>query len=167
MRRIGIVALALALSGPAIAGQPEPVNLAPLTHSKAELVVVAPDGSQKAYSPSEIELFPTFRIETKTPWREVPAQFDGILLRDLLEANGLAELPAIRVLAENDYAVTIEREVWESVDILVATRVNDKPHSRRARGPIQFIIDRDAFEASEYAGDSHLVWMAARIEPVE
>ena len=165
MRILGIM-LACALAGPAIAGQPQPVNLGPINHAKAELVVVSPDGAQVSYSPSDIETFPTFRVETTTPWRNEPAQFDGVLLRDLLAANGMAEMPAIRVTAENDFAVTIEREVWEDVDILVATRVNNLPHSRRTRGPIQFVIDQQAFEASTLTAERHLVWMAARIEPV-
>ena len=164
MRIFGIL-LSFVLAGPIFAGQTTPVDLGPIKHAKAELVVVSPDGVQASYSPSDIETFPTFRIETTTPWRNEPAQFDGVLLRDLLDANGMGDLPAIRVTAENDFAVTIEREVWEDVDSLGATRVDDRPHSRRARGPIQFVIDREAFEASELAGERHLVWMAARIEP--
>lgn len=165
MRFLGIM-LACALAVPALAGSPQPVNLGPINHARAELVVVSPDGAQVSYTPSEIESFPTFRLQTTTPWRNEPAQFDGVMLRDLLAASGMAELPAVRVTAENDFAVTIEREVWEDVDIMVATRVNDRPHSRRSRGPIQFVIDHEAFETSDIAGERHLVWMAARIEPL-
>ena len=164
MRVLGIL-LACVLAGPVFAGQATPVNLGPINHAKAKLVVVTPDGLQVSYTPSEIETFPTFRIETTTPWRREPAQFDGVMLRDLLAANGMAEMPAILVTAENDFTVTIEREIWEDVDILVATRVNDRAHSRRTRGPIQFVIDHQQFEASDLARERHLVWMAARIEP--
>ena len=51
-----------------------------------------------------------------------------------------------------------------SVNILVATRVNGAAHTRRERGPIQFIIDMDEYNASELTSSSNLVWMAARIE---
>ena len=86
-------------------------------------------------------------------------------MSELLEASGLSSVDAIAVTAENDYRTVIEREIWESVDILVATRVDGRPHSRRVRGPIQFVIDMDAFNASAVTSESNLVWMAARIEP--
>ena len=76
-------------------------------------------------------------------------------------------MAAIRVVAENDYAVTIPRAVWEASPLLVATRVDGAAHSRRARGPIQFVFDMAAYEASEVITESHWVWSAARIEAAD
>ncbi|MEM1386209.1 MAG: molybdopterin-dependent oxidoreductase [Pseudomonadota bacterium] len=146
---------------------PKAVTLDPMQHHSAEILVVNPDGNAVTYTPAELETFPNYRLSTTTPWRDETAQFDGVLLRDVLEANGLADATAILVTAENDFSATIPREVWETHDVLVATRVDDKPHSRRARGPIQIVIDMAAYEASEVAREEHLVWMAARIEAVK
>lgn len=148
----------------AMAGPLLPIKLEPMDHADAALVVVDPDGRESRYAPADLEQLPTFSLVTTTPWRDEAAEFQGVLLRDLLAANGLSEALSVVVVAENDYRTVIEREIWESVDILVATRVDGKPHSRRARGPIQFVIDRDAFEASSLTSESNLVWMAARIE---
>lgn len=73
-------------------------------------------------------------------------------------------MEAILVTAENDFTSVIPREVRLQHDVMLATRVDGQPHSRRARGPIQFVIDMDACENSTVAREGHLVWMAARIE---
>lgn len=153
--------------GASQAETPQPVELKPMKHRQAELVVVGADGQEMAYDPAGLETLPTYRMVTATPWREEPAAFDGVLLTDLLEQHGLSDAPAIVVTAENDYQVTIAREAWNDVQILVATRVNDRPHSRRARGPIQFVIGQENFQESEIANDNLLVWMAARIEAAQ
>lgn len=142
----------------------EPITLDPIAHADAELLVIGRDGTELRYSPDALETLDTYRVSTTTPWREEPAVFDGVLLRDVLEASGLDAVNEIRVIAENDFATTIPRVVWETVPILVATRVDGKAHSRRARGPIQFIIPMEDYMSSAVATEAHLVWMAARIE---
>ena len=143
------------------------VTLDPIRHQDASLTLVAPDGTETVLDPAALEALGAWRLTTKTPWREVPATFEGPLLSEVLAAAGLENVPAIAVVAENDYAVTIRREVWDSVPILVATRVDGKAHSRRARGPIQFVMDMAAYEASGIAAERDWVWMAARISPAD
>ena len=163
--RILAITLALTmLSQPGAAGPLSRVDVDPIEHLDATLVVVGPDGTNHVYTPAELEAFDTYRLSTRTPWREEPAEFIGVLLTDILAASGLDGMDSIEVTAENDYRTVIERKTWESVEILVATRVDGRAHSRRARGPIQFVIDMDAFNASEHASESNLVWMAARIQ---
>ena len=158
-------AAALALSSHTLfAGALVEVDLDPISHIDAELVIVGMDGAETTYSPADLEAFQTYSLTTTTPWRDEPAVFEGVLLRDVLDAGGLSEIDSIAVTAENDYRTVIQRALWETVDILVATRVDGRPHSRRARGPIQFVIDHDEFNASGLTSESNLVWMAARIE---
>ena len=163
--RLFPAAVALALSTtPFFAGPLIEVELEPIKHVEATLIVVGADGTETTYTPAMLENFATYSITTTTPWREVPAEFEGVLLSDILAAHGLDRSASITVTAENDYATTMDRELWENVEILVATRVDKRPHSRRARGPIQFVIDNDTFASSELTSESNLVWMAARIE---
>ncbi|WP_227269632.1 hypothetical protein [Roseobacter weihaiensis] len=135
-----------------------------MQHVPAKVTVVRPDGSEMHYSSAQLEDLPTYSLKTTTPWRQEPAMFEGILLKDLLEANGLGDVEAIKVTAENDYQVMIPRSIWQETDVLVATRVDGKPHSRRARGPIQFVIDMEGYKALEVASEDHLVWMVSKIE---
>lgn len=161
----GMLALAAAL--PAGASGLEPASLEAIEFTEAELVVIGPDGESR-YRPAELELLPTYRLETVTPWRERPAVFEGVLLSDLLAANGLAEVEAIRVTAENDYAVEIARPIWTDRPLLIATRVDGRAHSRRARGPLQFVFPMSDDPAlGDQSFEANWVWMAARIEPTD
>lgn len=166
MKAILILTLLLSWGAvPAIAETMRPITLASIQHMDAALVVMHQDGTESRYTPADLEKFPTYRLTTTTPWRTEPADFDGILLSDLLEANGLTDAAAITVEAENEYGVRIPQPVLDALDILVATRVNGEPISRRDRGPIQFVVDSEEYESSPLAREDYLVWMAARIEP--
>jgi hypothetical protein len=145
----------------------EKVSLAPIVYADAELTVVSPQGEQRVYGPADLERFTTYRVVTTTPWRSEPATFEGVLLADVLAASDLSDVESILVTAENDFSTSLSRELIADVDILVATRVNGAAISRRARGPIQFVIDAQAFRSSRLTAESNLVWMAARIEAGE
>ena len=160
-----ILLFTIILGMPVAAQSPEPVDLVPMDLLDAELVVIRSDGTEQRYSPRTLETFATYRLRTTTPWREDPADFEGVLLSDVLKDNGLNSMSAIRVTAENDFGATLQRDLWQSVPILVATRVDGRPLSRRERGPIQFVVGADAYAASDLVTEAHLVWMAARIEP--
>ena len=161
MRILAIAALTV--FGQAALAAPKPVQLPAITHSPASLTVVEEDGDTVTYDPAGLEQLRTYRLTTRPPWRTEPADFDGVLLADLLAAHGLDDADHIVVTAENDFQVRIPREAWEGLTILVATRVDDKPHSRRERGPIQFVVDEAEIGSPLYS-ENYLVWMAARIE---
>lgn len=150
----------------AMAAPPQPVDLEPMAERDARLIVVDLDGVEHIYTPDSLEAMGAYRLITTTPWRPDAAVFEGTMLQVLLEAHGLERSAAIRVTAENEFQSTLEREVWEDVPILLATRVDGKAHTRRARGPIQFVIPDSEYHASDVTKEGHLVWMAARIEPV-
>jgi len=145
------------------AGDPMPVTLAPVEHEAAEVVIETPDGDRTTYTPALLEGFPTYSLTTTTPWRSEPARFEGPLLIDILKAHGLDQLPAIMITAENDFMVEMGSEVWTAAPILVATRVNGKPLTRRERGPVLFVIDAADYEREPAIGERHLVWMVSRI----
>jgi len=165
MRKLLAVIAAFITATNALAETLQPVEPTPTNHIAAELVIAGADGQETRYSPATLEELTTYRLRTTTPWRTAPADFEGILLVDLLRANGLETVDEIRVTAENEYETVIPRAVWETMPVLVATRVDGQPHSRRERVPIQFVIPMDAYSSSGVANEAHLVWMAARIEP--
>ena len=152
------------LSTPALADMYEPVTLAPVTHSDGTLAVIDASGAEVRYTPADLEQLDTYRMRTRTPWRDVPTEFDGVLLSDLLARHGLIDQSQIQIIAENDFVSSMPKSLWESVNVLIATRADGRPLSRRERGPILFVIHEDEFAASPQATEAHLVWMAARIE---
>lgn len=168
LRRISFVlgvAVGLTTASAAFAADPMPTRLEPMTLRKSSLTILGTDGAETVYSGEALEEMPTFAMETRTPWRPDPARFEGVLLSDILRAHGLDGRDVI-VTAENDFQVLIEHDVHSAVPILVATRVNGQPHSRRERGPIQFVIDEEVAEAGELK-EAYFVWMAARIEAAD
>ena len=165
--RTALISLTFALgSGIAALAGPSPTTLAPIVHGNASLTVQGTGGRAMAYSIGDLERFPTYRLTTATPWRQEPATFEGVLLTDVLAASGLRDTPAIRVTAENDFTSDIPKAVWDSVPVLVATRVNGAPISRRERGPILFVVEDALYDEVAVVEERHLVWMAARIEPL-
>ncbi len=167
LKRNLLSACILAVASTSQAADTVPVTLEPIRHARAELVVVGPNGPTH-YDPAALEALGPQRMTTITPWREEETDFDGVLLTDVLEANGLSDAEAIRVIAENEYAVVIDAQTWKETPILLATRVNGKPHTRRERGPIQFILQMSGHpNVGLESSTSNWVWMAARIEAVD
>lgn len=160
-----IGAILSAVPGLGAAGNFEPVTLAPIDHQEALLTIYDANGVAHTYSPAQLETFPTYSLTTTTPWRDEPAVFEGILLSDLLAAHDLDGVSTIDVVAENDFLSVFEAEAWETGAFLIATRVNGEAHSRRQRGPIQFVVDSGTYYATAAITESHLVWMAATIRP--
>ena len=144
-----------------------PVELADIRHREASLTIVDATGMAHVYTPADLEGLPTYMVETTTPWRETPARFEGVLLSDLLERHGLIDTPRLQVIAENDFVSEMDREVWQTGAIMIATRVDGAAHTRRARGPIQFVIPMQRYSSEEVLAERHLVWMAAEIRPAE
>jgi hypothetical protein len=144
--------------------EPKRVVLPEVDHAVASLEVIGLDGQSTVYSPAQLEEFPTYEIETRTPWRDQPALFSGVLLSDVLARHDLLSASVIVVTAENEFTATFDRRAMTTAPILIATRVDGEAHSRRARGPIQFVIAEQDMTDSDAFDESHLVWMAMRIE---
>jgi hypothetical protein len=167
LRILGAVIALVSSAASALAAQPEPVTLPPIAHLPAELTVVDLSGQEHVYTPADLEALGSVRLTTTTPWRDEPAVFEGALLKDLLAAHGLDTVDAIQVVAENDFHTIVERSVWENVDVVLATRVDGRAHSRRTRGPIQFVVSDSVYMTSGHVQERHLVWMAARIQAAD
>jgi hypothetical protein len=156
----------LAALAPARAGI-APVTVEEIVFQQASLTVAGPAG-ERSFDQAALEALGTHALTTVTPWREAPATFVGVLLSDVLAANGLADVAAIRVTAENGFAVIIPRAVWTTYPCLIATRVDGKAHSRRARGPLQFVFDMSGSPAvGDILFEQNWVWMAQRIDVAE
>ena len=145
----------------------ERVDVGQIRFAEAALTIVGTEG-EKTYDPAALEALGTYTMDTVTPWRDASANFVGVRLVDLLHLHGIADVSAIKVVAENDFAVTIERESWTDHEVMIATRVDGKSHSRRARGPLQFVYNMtDDPTVGATSFEKNWVWMAARIEVAE
>lgn len=158
-----VASSALAFSGALPAFATEAVTLETLPAAAGALTVQATDGAETTYDTTTLEALGARRMITTTDWHGENAAFDGVLLSDLLARHDLMDVPAIRVVVENDYAVTFTAEAIAEAPILVSTRVNGKNLGRRTRGPFFFAIDADDLARGDHLAERHSVWFATLI----
>ena len=163
--RMNCVAVSLlVLGGITATAEPKRAGLPHIDHAVASLEVIGSEGQSAVYSPTQLEEFPTYEVETRTPCRAQPADFAGVLVSDVLARHDLLSAPMIVVTAENEFSAAFDRRAMMAAPILIATRADGAAHSRRARGPIQFVISEDDMKARGALNESPLVWMVTRFE---
>jgi hypothetical protein len=89
-----------------------------------------------------LEAMPRTTVQTRTPWTEGVAKFEGVLLSDLLalvEAKG----DTIMAVALNDYAVPVPAADADT-GAIVAYRMNGEYMPVRMKGPLWIIYPFDA-----------------------
>lgn len=81
-------------------------------------------------------------IRTKTPWTDSVAEFEGVLLRDIMAAVG-AKGASIHAVALNDYKVDIPAADYSSNNVIVAYKLNGHILRVRDKGPLWVIYPWD------------------------
>lgn len=88
-----------------------------------------------------LESLPKTTIKTSTPWTEGVASFEGVKLRDLLDA-AQAKGANLKAVALNDYAVELPVSDAE-LGAIVAFRLNGAEMSIRDKGPLWIVYPFD------------------------
>lgn len=111
-----------------------------------------------------LSAFPEHRIETRTPWTDGVARFEGVLLSDVLTAVG-ARGNSLFAEAINGYRIELPISDAEEFGVLLAMRMDGKPLSRRDKGPLWIVYPRDSIaEIRDERYDSRWVWQLNRLE---
>jgi len=138
MRLVMILCLLLA-GGSSFAAQIEPV-VAPLPAVAAGgtvLTVKSPTG-KTALTLADLERLPLKQSTVKTAFG-MEGTFQGILLSDLLAAYGLAGVAKITVIAGDGYVIGFSHDEMAASPGMIATRLDGKPISDPAKGPLLLI----------------------------
>lgn len=107
---------------------------------------------------------PEHRIETRTPWTNGIARFDGVRLRDVLAAVG-ANGNSLFAEAINGYRIEFPISDADEFGVLLAMRMDGKPLSRRDKGPLWIVYPRDSIaEIRDERYDSRWVWQLHKLE---
>jgi hypothetical protein len=77
-------------------------------------------------------------MTVQTPWYPSPKTFEGPLLRDVLKLAGIKS-GQIRLVALNDYTISIPVSDAFQYDVIVARLLNGKPMGIREKGPL-FVV---------------------------
>ena len=105
-----------------------------------------------------LKALPAARLETTTAVTDGERQFDGFLMRDLLDFVG-ADGSTVTAIALNDYAIDIEVDEFNRFDILVAYAMDGEPLLPSDKGPLWIVYPRDQHaELQDIRYDYRWVW---------
>ena len=106
----------------------------------------------------------TTKLKTSTAWTTGEAEFEGVLVRDLLDALG-AEGTLVVATALNDYVVSIPLRELYDYPVLLALKMNGEYLELRDKGPIWIVYPRDQFsELRNSMIDRKWVWQLSELE---
>jgi len=91
-----------------------------------------------AFDRNTLASFPVTKLKTETPWTDGIINFEGVLLRDMME-HLKATGNTLKATAINDYSVDIPVEDIQNHDVIIAYKMNGKFMSIRDKGPLWVI----------------------------
>lgn len=123
------------------------------------------DGSQinASYDLAALQAMPKTSFTTSTMWTEGAQAFDGVLLKDILDANGITS-GTISAKAINDYAIDIPVSDAVVGGPIIAYALNGEPMSVREKGPLWIVYPYD--QNADYQSEvvfSRSIWQLNRI----
>ncbi|MEP3246771.1 MAG: molybdopterin-dependent oxidoreductase [Sneathiella sp.] len=101
------------------------------------------DMKKAVFDRSLLRQFKRVTIQTHTPWTDGLTTFEGILIRDILQAVG-AQGQTIEATAINDYSVPIPIKDFMNHDVILADTRNGTTMSVRDKGPLWIIYPWDS-----------------------
>lgn len=118
------------------------------------------DGSQinVTYDLAALQALPKTSFTTSTMWTEGLQSFDGVLLKDILDANGIKK-GTILATAYNDYEIEIPVSDAVVGGPIIAYTMNGALMSARDKGPLWIVYPYD--QKTEYQSEvtfSRSVW---------
>jgi hypothetical protein len=144
----------------------EPVALPPA--SSAVAFVVAKDGGEVPVTVPELEALGLYRVTTKSPWEEGELTFEGVLFSDVVEYLGFGDAKALRIRALDDYTQDIPRQDWVAKPLILATRQDGKPLTRRTQGPSRLVYPLSEYpDYNATVQDERWIWVIKSIERVD
>jgi len=129
---LGLVVLAIALISGAKAHAQEG-NLLRVTLLGGEVI---------NFDRAALDALPQESFATSTIWTEGLKKFGGPSLRAVLGAAGI-ESGTLKLIAVNDYAVTMDAKDALATVPIIATRIDEEPFSRRDKGPLWLVYPYD------------------------
>lgn len=114
-----------------------------------------------------LEAMPSTTIITSTIWTEGVHSFQGVSLKDLIEALDLKG-KSLRATAVNDYAIQIPLTDAVTGGPIIAYRIDGNEMSLRDKGPLWVIYPYDA--NSDYRKEviySRSIWQLDRLEALQ
>ena len=158
-------ALLLALTTPAaLAAEPLPPPAGPVILLVSGAIEVTNSERGAEFDREMLEALGIAEIRTTTAWTDGVQQFEGVLLRSVLERVGAAGT-TITGIALNDYRAPIPFEDAARYDVLLAGVMNGTALQVRDRGPLWIVYPRDTHsELQEPQYNDRWVWQLRELQ---
>jgi hypothetical protein len=148
MKPILLLILAFAIAAPR-AGQA--IAQTPLMKPAGRVILTVTGSIANVNGEGKVELdaaalaqIGTARVQTSTPWTDGRPEFEGVLMRDLMERLG-ASGTTVTVVALNDYKMQIPVADFAKYPVLLALKMNGEALRVRDKGPLWLIYPQDDF----------------------
>lgn len=126
-------------------------------------IEASPEGAPVVLGREDLEALPQHRLRTSTSVTDGVPEFEGFLMRDLMELVGAEGETAI-ALALNGYRIEIPVADFERFDVMGALSMNGEQLTPRDKGPIWIVYPRDAHrELDDIRYDMRWVWQLERL----
>ena len=121
-------------------------------------------GEEAHFDRAMIEALPLQRLETSTAVTDGVNMFEGVLMRDLLEAAG-AQGTVVSATALNDYVIDIPMEDFTGFEVIAAFAMDGERLLPRDKGPLWIVYPRDDYpQLHDIRYDYRWVWQLERLE---
>ncbi|PAU76216.1 molybdopterin-dependent oxidoreductase [Halomonas salipaludis] len=107
---------------------------------------------------------PRQTLDTTTVVTDGVSHFEGVLMRDLLDAVG-AQGDEVVATALNDYIIDIPMQDFHDYDVLLADTMDGETLTPRDKGPLWIVYPRDDHsELQDIRYDYRWVWQLEQLE---
>lgn len=161
----------LGTAGLVHAGQPaytpEPVTLPALVDAPGKLLVLSA-GEERVLDVAALEAMGLHQVDLAGDfWQSEPVSYQGVLLRTVLEAAGIADVAQIRLTGMDGFSQLMPREDWRDWPVMIATRENGQPIAMADKGPLRIIYPYSMSAAlQDPLYRLRWVWLLVRVEAV-
>ena len=123
-----------------------------------------PDSVPKHLSVSEIEAAGLEQVHAFHPYEKRSNDYHGVWLQDFVKQFGTPDVSSVTTRAIDNYEITFSRDEWQSMRILIATRVNDRYVDFEEKGPLFVVFpDYDEKDKAYRANLPKWIWMITEI----
>lgn len=129
-------------------------------------VILTVEGQPAAtdFTLAQLQALPQTTVITTTPWTEGSHTYTGVLLRNLLDKQGLQKATKLNAKALNDYVATLTVSDAYKYDVLLALTQDGKLLTRRNKGPVWVIYPLSLHpELDKPSYHSAMIWQLRAI----
>ncbi|ASP36081.1 hypothetical protein [Labrenzia sp. VG12] len=122
------------------------------------------EGSPRFLTVADIETAGLQQLQAFHPYEKRSNAYHGVWMEDFVERFGTPGVSTVITRAIDDYEITFTRDEWQSIRILLATRVNDRYVDFDEKGPLFVVFpDYDEKQKEYRANLPKWIWMITEI----